>query len=232
MIKQITAVQVEPPHISANELAKYVFSTPAEKKEILRNQKFPPAYRVSYYARALQAILASFHEGQYHETELLQAAERIAALPAKSKQEASKNKCNAEAVHHFCRLRELAIPPTGNHQFIRQNAHLMREEVKISIRPEIITSNLGEHFFAYTKLRFSKDKYSADAAEIGLLLLLIYGHAQVQPRIQFDIEKSKLIDCFSNSVIEGHRIPNYRQKQLDDALREIASVWDQIKARN
>lgn len=231
MIKQVTDILIDGPHISANELAKYTFSSISEKKEILRNQKFPPAYQISYYARALKGIRDSFRNGIYEENALIQSTDKIRNLPVKNRQEAVRNKCNIDAIDSFRKMRQLAMPPVGDHQFIHRNAHFIREGVKISVRPEIVTSNLKGSFFCYTKLRFSKDKYSADASEIVLLLLLIYGQQRNDQRVRFDLDKTKLIDCFGQAVIEGHRIPDYRQQQLDKALKEIVSIWDQITPR-
>ena len=44
------------PRISGNEFGIFVFGTDAEKRSILRDQKFPKAVKVNYYQPAASAI--------------------------------------------------------------------------------------------------------------------------------------------------------------------------------
>jgi len=72
---------------------------------------------------------------------------------------------------------------------------------------------------------------SEDAQEIVLLVLLHYGQQQSHGNLIFSMELTKLIDCFSRTVVFGHTIPRHRHQQLHSALAEIRTLWPNVLPR-
>jgi hypothetical protein len=213
------------PRISANELGKFVYCTDAQKRRILRDQKFPKPIKVSYYQQASSAILRSLKDGVFSEEVLRQALQKIYSMPAETPHKAQVLRGNARAVRRFLTIHEKAAPPTGEHLIIRKNAEFEFEGIHISVRPDILTKNINGNFFTYSKLRISSDRYSLDASEIVLLLIQKFAEQQSFEGLGFDASRSRLIDCFSQQIFEGHDVSPYKGQQLMKALKEIRARW-------
>jgi hypothetical protein len=103
--------------------------------------------------------------------------------------------------------------------------------VTISVLPEIVTENLARNYITFTKLRFSKSKIAVDVSEIVLLLLHYYGQRQSRVGLAFDFELSKVVDCFSKTIIPGHAVGRHRDQQLHQALTLIRWLWPRIEPK-
>ena len=213
------------PRISANELGNYVFSNPAEKHRILRDQKFPKAVKLARYQSASFAILRSLDHGIFSKQALLKELHAIESKPAETKYQVNVRRANVTAVRRFLTIHEKAAPPDGEHTIIRQNAVFEFDGVKISVRPDILTTNVDGKFFTYSKLRFSSHKYSVDASEIVLLLIQKFAEQQDFEGLGFDRSRARLIDCFSQQIFEPHNVSPYKGKLLMKALTEIHGFW-------
>lgn len=213
------------PRFSANELGKFVWSSDAERRRILRDQKFPKPVKTSYYQRASSAILGSLKGGVFSEDALRQALKRIQAMPAETPHKARVLRGNITAVRRFLTIRDKAAPPAGEHEIIRANAEFEFEGIRISVRPDIFTKNINGKFFTYSKLRISSDKYSLDASEVVLLLIQKFAERQSYEGLGFDGSRARLIDCFSQQIFEGHYVSAFKGQQLMKALAQIRSMW-------
>ena len=216
------------PRFSANELGKFVWSSDAEKRRILRDQKFPKPIKTSYYQRASSAILGSLKGGVFSEEALRQALKRIQSTSAETPHKARVLRGNITAVRRFLNIHGKASPPTGEHSIIRRHAEFDFEGIRISVRPDILTKNIDGKFFTYSKLRISSDKYSLDASEVVLLLIQKFAEQQSFESLGFDASRARLIDCFSQQIFEGHDVSPFKGQQLMKALAQIRSMWPYI----
>lgn len=216
------------PRLSSNQVAEYLCSSASRKRTILQNARHPNAICAPYYTDALRGVLRSLEGSAFSPSKLADEVERIQGLVPKSTHQMTKNTNNIQAIHSFAELKHLSAPPEGTHEILTRNALFRMEGVTISARPEIVTTNLKQGTVAYTKLRFSKSKVSADAQEIVLLILLHYGQAQVTSGLRFSLEQTRLIDCFSKTIVFGHEIGRHRYQQLRMGLAEIRRVWPTI----
>jgi hypothetical protein len=232
MILQLNAVQSEQPKISLNQLAEFPFASENKKRSILRNQKFRNNICAPYYTAAFHAILRSFKDGCFDEDLLLAEAYRISILEVETDHRATKRDNNVKAIERLIEIGASANPTPGIHAVVHQTTKLLLDGVLVSVRPEIVTENHDLSLFAFTKLRFSKSKVSADAQEIALLVLMHFGQRQYHEGLTFSMEESKLVDCFSKTVTAGHTLGRHRDQQLHDALAEIRILWPQIFETN
>jgi hypothetical protein len=216
------------PRISSNQLGEFVFASPAKKAGILRDQKNGNPFRAPYYQSAQNSVLGAFKGGQYDIRALRASADLLRSREAVSRNQVTRFNNNAEMLRRFCEIAPDARPPAGTHSIIRRGAVIELDGVQVSVRPEISTVCSGDRSFCYTKFRFSKSKVSEDESEIILLLLLKYGGAQAGDGLSFDPAESRLVDCFSKKVVEGHRLSKVRDAQLESALGEIRRMWPSI----
>ena len=228
MIRPITANK--PPRISANQLGEFIFATEKKQISILQDQKFGNINSAPYYSCAQAAARRSFKNGHFSEV-LLRQEDKVAIRNAETSRQATKWANNARALVNLAEIADASNPPAGEHRMVTRNAQLLIQGVTISILPEIVTENLANGIIAYTKLRFSKSKITADVSEIVLLLLHHYGQGQNRPGLEFNFENSKVVDCFSKLVIWGHAVGRQRHQQLHKALQRINWLWPRIEPK-
>lgn len=228
---QIATPALEPPRISSNQLAEFAFASQEKRLTILLGQKFGNPSAAPYYIPASSAILRSLGKARFSADVLDEAAEAIAARPVSTRHQVSKRANNLAVLAHFGRIIERCNPPAGVHRIMRRNATIEIDGVMVSVLPEIVTENPEERFIAFTKLRFSKSKVSLDASEIILLLLHYYGQRQSRAGLEFDFGRSKIIDCFSETVIHGHSIGRHRDQQLHAALAHVRRMWPDVEPK-
>jgi hypothetical protein len=175
MILQPRSAQSDEPRISSNQLGEYIYASPKKKLSILRDQKYGNPFGAPYYSPALNGILRSFSSGSFSQHALVHQAEVILAQEAKTSYKVCRNNNNARAIMNFLEIGDATNPPAGTQRIVKQNALVPIDGVMISARPEIVTENQREGYIAFTKLRFSKSKVSADAQEIvGSLVLILF----------------------------------------------------------
>ncbi len=226
---QIATPALDPPRISSNQLGEFVFASETKRLSILRGQKFGNPVAAPYYVPATSAILRSLENGRFSVSRLDAAAEAIAAKQVETRHHASKRANNLAMLWHFDRIIEQCNPPAGVHRIVRRNATIEIDSVMVSVLPEIVTENLQERFIAFTKLRFSTSKISPDVSEIILLLLHHYGQRQQRAGMAFDFGRTKIIDCFSETVIHGQSIGRHRDQQLHRALAQVRRLWPNVE---
>ena len=218
------------PRISANEFGIFVYSTDAEKQRILKNQKVKKPFIAAHYHSAESAILRSFKGGTFSEEVLSEEIAKLKAAPIETSFQKKARPSNILALKRFLPICEKAAPPTGEHSIIRRNASFEFEGICVSVRPDILTRNLKQGFFTYSKLRLCRHKYSSDASEILLLLLQKYAEQQDFEGLEFDLSRARLIDCFSQQVLEPHHVSPYKGKRLMQAAKEVKALWPFISA--
>ncbi|MCE0499104.1 MAG: hypothetical protein LV481_14280 [Methylacidiphilales bacterium] len=232
MILHVGSTHDNQPKISSNQLGEYIFATPSRKIQILQNHKFGSKFCAPYYTPALEGIIRSFQNGRFSRDILTDTIHTIESQKPHKPYHIAKKKNNVQALKSFLEIGDDANPPLGDHKIISRNARVVIDGVAVSARPEIITEVKQEGLAAFTKLRISKSRASADAQEIVLLVLLHYGQQQSHDELVFSLEKTKLIDCFSKTIIAGHTIGRHRDHQLHKALAEIRTLWPTIKPRD
>ena len=228
---QPAPLALKPPRISANQLGEFIFATDAKKISILQDQKFGNVSAAPYYAMSLAGARRSLLDGQFSVARLLAEAELVANREAETSRQATKWANNALALRSIAVISTQCNPPAGDHRHIHRNAQLLLDDVTVSIMPEIVTESLTGGYIAFTKLRFSKSKITLDVSEIVLLLLHYYGQRQSRAGLTFAFEQSKVIDCFSKTVILGHEIRRVRDQQIHRALAEIRQLWPRIEPK-
>lgn len=72
----------EGPRISINKLGEYMTATPARRRQIVRDQKNPPAFKAARYKPARETIVSYLEDGMADDgSPLARAAELRADMP-------------------------------------------------------------------------------------------------------------------------------------------------------
>lgn len=224
-----TSPSIERPRISANQLGEFPFATPAAKIRMLTDQKFGNEHRAPYYHSASCAILRAFDDGEFDNDVIRAEIAKQRAIQARNKQHAAKLENNAVMLERFLSIDATLVPQAGEHLKVRRSALLELDDVTISVRPEIVTRDASGGFFSLTKFRLSQSRVSGDSSEIILLLLLKYAQRLNYPGLQLDPAETRLIDCYSRTLIPAHTLPRIREQQLQGALREIRRMWPTLR---
>lgn len=227
-LKTITRVK---PRVSINKLGEYLSSnaSPARRKKIIHDAKYPPDFIVKRYSKAESAI-KDFYLDDDKDTQILHKAihELSKQKPANKYQFEARNSC-IEALDNFIDFiydTPIFDADKDYQNGINDSAKVTIAGTEISVRPELLIFDKGEICGA-VKLYFSKTyPLSRQGGEfIGALLkhfLETEYETDIKPRNCF------VIDVFSKNIILA---PNAHKKRLNDieaACEEIASRWDQV----
>jgi hypothetical protein len=229
---QIISSVAQSPRISANQLGEFVFASEKKRLSILHDQKFGNDSAAPYYSLALAAARRSFSDGHFSAPMLIHEAHLLDQRPAETPRQAKKWVNNALALRRLADVADASDPPPGQHRTVIRNAQFALDGVTISVVPEVVTENLSQGYIAFTKLRFSKSKIAPDVSEIVLLVLQHYGQRQSRAGLGFSFELSKVVDCFSKTIIPGHAVGRHRDQQLHEALSLVRWLWPRIEPRD
>jgi hypothetical protein len=219
------------PRLSVNALAQYIVAPAARRERILREQKYPPTFRTTWYGLAARVILRYLIDPERDAEILVAAEERIRALPATGKNRAQKVRDNADAIAAFracCtniifdQLKVNRGPGEGT-SFV--------EGVIISVRPEAVLTgkHLDRECIGGVKLYLSKNDRLGNegAATIGAMLHTFLGQNTVQGHA-CNIRHCTVVDVFGRSCTRAPKAIIKRTDDIKAACREIAQRWPTI----
>lgn len=220
------------PRISANKLAEYIYATPSRRKNILKDQKYPPTYQVIRYNEAEKPIARFLSGGTTDYSVLTNAIANLEASPTHTDYQEQKKALNIEAIRGFMGLLnqlnfngfKLSL---GRHD----PTDLHVEGVDISVRPEVIASatKAGRQIIGGIKLSFSKT-YPHTRASGQLVGTLIHWYAETHLNDFGTAHHSlcQVIDVPSSLIHMCPRAIKNRRRDIAAACEEIASRWDSL----
>tara|TARA_R110002096_G_scaffold135954_1_gene288223 strand:- start:7730 stop:8449 length:720 start_codon:yes stop_codon:yes gene_type:complete len=232
-IQQTPSAQVrQAPRMSINSLAKYWdTSSPLKRLTILRGQKFPKDYIVSWYKDSMDPI-SDFLTDPNHDTSIITGAiSVIRAKPALNDHQESVKDVNVQALRLF--LSGIQNFPLGDYDFQRkdnQAPHSTINGLSISVRPEfeLIYRGTGNRLGAL-KLYFSKsDPLSVDAG--AMVAMVVKQHTERHNATQERVNHRHcfVIDVFANNIHVGPQATAQRRNSLTAACDEIVARWPSI----
>lgn len=217
------------PRISMLKLAEYAVAPAGRRRTLLRDQRYPPTYKVASYSEAYSAIAEALVCGR--DVKVLDAyIEDWSRRKASSAFQAASFKLWCAAAVAFKNL--LAGGALEQYEFEDgvRDAHIDVGGVKVSIRPDALITSPAT---GALKLCFSKvSPLTADqgnrfgSASYAAAVL----HQWVGTRVQEAPPKACLVvDVFAGTV---HRAPMHfvrRRSDLTASCEEISKLWISIK---
>lgn len=218
------------PRMSVNKMAEFATTTnSAERERIIREQKFPRGIPIGYYREAAASIQRYLCDPEFGRDELLRASARCGSRRAEKRQEKTRLTYNARAMQ---RAADSPVAERWEGLVARHGPHsasMKIEEVKVSVRPEVLLAGQlrrGEAAGAI-KLCFSKDPMTEHAGDVICTVLKLWA-AETSDRPHSD---GHLIawDVMADNVYTAPRALVRRGKELHAICREIKDRWANIK---
>lgn len=217
------------PRISINKLTDYLVASAANRRRILREQKYPDTFRVNYYEPAHTAMCDFLSAPSRDEGAITREIDRLYTLTPTSDAEETRLRSNAEALERFL----------DSHEKINfQGLELRRESndcpklisanVEISVRPELLAAgnHRNERVCGGLKIYFSKGG-RLDETTSKYTAAVLYRYFQAH-RSDLGIVKKAfclVYDVFGESVFLPPSSTSRRFEDIDAACAEIALAW-------
>jgi hypothetical protein len=223
------------PRISVNKLGEYMVATPARRRRIVHDAKYPSTFMVARYTSAENAITDWICSSCTDDILLAQAMAAVSAGEPGSRFAKSRRDSCLEALLRAGQLRDRLQLPPSRASVIRNASAIALPfgEVSISVRPEVLiyTGRGDDRRLGGIKLYFSKThsltRQSADYITTLLWQSLVVRSAH--ELLLLDHDQIKVADVFAGEVFTLPRNHNQRLKEIAAACSEIEDRWDAIK---
>jgi hypothetical protein len=223
------------PRVSVNKLGEYLTATPARRKRIIHDAKYPSTFMVARYTVAENAIADWICSGGADELLLDQAIATLRNGEPASNFARSRRDCCVTAIANAARLGEQLQLPTGRVTYVRSNkaSPLLFGDLGVSVRPEVlIYTGQGEgRRLGGIKLYFSK-QHPLTQQSAGYITTLLWQSLVIRSAhdlLLLDHNQIKLVDVFAGTVFTLPKSHKQRLKEIAAACEEIAERWDAVK---
>lgn len=212
--------------ISVKGLARFMTSSEATRRSLLRDFKFPfnkdgsKKPQIVWYSEA-RAVIRDYHEGGNNAATIVTAIEKLIAKrvqnPAKN---AARIKDNIRALEtylkHFSDRKFLILEtpkPTYTHG-----------EVTVNTSPDLYVDESGKK--KLIKLDFSEKKPNEDAVEIQLKVM---HEAASMARLPVQPADVVYLDITRQTQYNGKKLNKKLKKNIDAACETIEDIWPKLK---
>jgi len=225
------------PRISVNKLGEYLVATAARRRQIIRDQKYPPEVQVIRYGDAQRAVVDHLINGRDDPGVLSRHLHRLAEWepgPDNSDYDAQRNRDCRDAVEAFIAMIG-SLPSLDGFSVSAgppDSPRLAAGGVSISVRPEVIIRGVcrsGDPVVGAVKLHFSKS-FRLDERAGGYVgtMLHQFGEQHLVGRGHAVPRNFHVVDVFGGSVFTAPRAFARRRSDVEAACEEIASRWETL----
>ncbi|HEX3800731.1 MAG TPA: hypothetical protein VH413_18705 [Verrucomicrobiae bacterium] len=220
------------PRISINKLGEYLVATPSRRRAIIKEQKYPAAYRVSWYSQADHAISDWFLSPTHDKAILTNHINQIGQLVALKEQERQRNQNCVEAIIAFGKIADgLDLADVEVIECRHGASKLLIAGVEISVRPEFILrrSKDGQSEIGIEKIYFSKNnRLTEDSGAYVAALVRRYAEEYLMSQGQVNYRNCSVLDVFGERIFCSPRLMSRKLQDVESACQEIAARWDTI----
>jgi hypothetical protein len=218
------------PRMSASKLGEYLEAKAPRRETILRDQKYPAAFKTARYQLAHEEIRrALLQEGNVH-ARLAEGARRVSEKRGATRFEDQSISCSGEAVERFAALYERLRLDDVQMMFAGQPTFAVRMEgVNISARPLVLLErcrheevHLGALLLVLRKEK-ALTEHSGEA--VAQLMRSALSASELATRGSIRPEFCIVVDVFGASIF---RAPTRNKRALEEirsACREISAHW-------
>jgi hypothetical protein len=221
------------PRVSINQLAAYLVATPAQRRRILHNAKYPATFMVNWYDFAREAIGTFVSGGMTREPIITSEIDRLYSLTPSNDNEESRYRTNAEALESFLDCYD-QIETNGLSlvQAPQSAPALAIHGVDISVRPEFLLSGSirNQDVGGGIKLYFSKaDALTQNSAPYisAVVMMHVQDHA-LPSGYSARHAICQVVDVFARQVHVAPRAVTRRFQDIDAACQEVSTLWPTI----
>ena len=226
-----TGVNMEP-KISVNKLGEYMDATASRRKQILRDQKAPQAFKAARYKDARETIVQHLEQGMADDSAAMQRAEELRNDHSGSDFAAQDRQLSAKAIEDFLPLAEEIEIEGLSVQSGAQFANYSMDfgGTKVSMRPDaILTDSATGNVIGCVKLNFSMSApLQNKAAEYVATALRAHLENNLSSPEHVDPSLCYVVDVPTGSVTCAPKANKKRLSDLVAAGEEIAARWNTV----
>lgn len=219
------------PRISINKLGEYLTATPARRRSIIKDQKYPPEIFITgKYNDAFDPIIDFFTRDSLNPEGLHRAVSRLTSRPTFSDPEASDLKNNILALDRVIQAAN-TLPFAGLtfRTAKEQGALLTIGKVAVSIRPELeIVAPQRAGKTKYGLLKFYLGKTHSLNEESGQLIATTvhqFAEKHFGSPDSVDRKRCYVLDVFQQMLFTAPASYTKRRSDIEAACEEIAARW-------
>jgi hypothetical protein len=213
----------ELPRISVNKLGEYMGATVSRRRQIIKDQKNPRAFKAAYYTPA-QDALTKYLVGEWEESQLVNQLEALLRRSGDGYQ-GKVNCCSAGAIDAFLEnYDDLGVAG----EICRADCSVMTMDclgVTVSVRPNLLIRDASSsEIVGAVKFHFSK---SAPLGDEGCDYVALMMRLFLEEELGLKSINAKM--CIVLDIHDG----NYRRapKAYVNRKRDIEAACDEIYAR-
>ncbi|MFD2602830.1 hypothetical protein [Flavobacterium suzhouense] len=231
-MKEIKKTTVRPkkvhenPRFSVNKLGEYLTATPARRKRLIEDQKYPNTFITSVYKIAREAIIRYIIK-DYDESILDKAVAEIKASVSITDQDRDNSLLILKLI------RKHSLPDLSSYKKTKyqlKNGNLSIKGLKVSISPDIILRKGNK--VGCIKIHIIKTESQRLDTEAGLavstLLHQYIGSNIIDEDEKVDPKTCISFDCFNNSYETAPSAIKRRMGNIEAACEEIVLRWDSV----
>lgn len=216
----------EKPRFSVNKLGEYLTATPARRKKLIEDQKYPNTYITSVYKIAREAIIRYIIK-DYDEEILDKAVAKIKSSTSMS----DIDKDNSLLILKLIRKHD--FPDLSSYKKTKyplKTGNVYIKGLKISICPDIILRKGNKvgcikiHVIKTEKQRLEPEASLA----VSTLLHQYVCSSIIDEDEKVDAKACISIDCFSNTYETAPSAIKRRMGNIEAACEEIVLRWDSV----
>lgn len=220
------------PRISLNKLAEFMTATIPRQRRIIRDQKFPPDYLVTYYREAQEAVAACIASDLSDIGAITRAINILNQQTPDTVGAQRRLVSNVDALESFLDMLDVVNLQEASPTLAPNDApKLIIRNVEVSVRPEIILRMEGRNgpSVGALKIHFPKtNPLNQQAAGYVSAVLQEWAQAHLSNEGQVSGNLCMVIDVGSQSFFEGVRATRRRMQDIQDACSTIAALWPTI----
>ena len=224
------------PRISVNKLGEYLIAGASRRRQILRDQKRPPDFKIIRYADAQQAI-ADYFLTRHSDPDVL--ARHLSRLNNWSRGigdsdfDAQKNQSCRDAIQAFAGMTGKLDFPGLTITAGRTNwPKLTKAGVTVSVHPDFVLHGVdraGKPFVGGLKVHISKTfAFNDPCGEYVGTMLHEFVETHMARRTATSYRHCYVLDVFAAKLFVAPKNFIRRRSDVEAACEEITILWDSI----
>lgn len=219
------------PRISINKLGEYLTATPARRKSIIKDQKYPPEIFITgKYNDAFDPIIDFFVRDALNPEGLHRAVGALSSRPTRNDPEAADLKNNILALQRLIKTAD-TVPFAGLtfRAAKQQGALLTIGKVAVSIRPEleiVAPQRGGGTKYGLLKLYLGKT-HPLNEESGQLIATTVHQFAETHFGSPENVDRKRcyVLDVFQGKLFIAPVSYTKRRSDIEAACEEIAARW-------
>ena len=219
------------PRISINKLGEYLVASPARRKSIIKDQKYPPEIFITgKYNDAFDSIIHFFVRDALNPEGLHRAVNALSSRPIRNKPEACALKNNIQALQRLIKTADSL--PFGGLTFRAaksQGALLTIGKVAVSVRPEleiVAPQRGGGTKYGLLKLYLGKTHpLNDDSGQLIATTVHQFAENHFGGPENVDRKRCCVLDVFQGKLFTAPASNTKRRSDIEAACEEIAARW-------